>query len=114
MENNKEVIIYICNHGFAYEAMIEARKAGARGGTIMHGRSSVSTEKAKFFGITLHPEKEVLLIVCLEEQKEALMKAITAKYGVSTEARGICFSMKVDETIGFSFDPIPIPVTKEE
>jgi hypothetical protein len=112
MENNKAVIIYICNHGFAYEAMIEARKAGARGGTIMHGRSSVSTDKEKFFGITIHPEKDVLMIVCLEEQKNALMTAITTKYGVSTEARGICFSMKVDETIGFSFDPLPFPPSK--
>ncbi|MCR3906263.1 MAG: hypothetical protein NUK62_04460 [Tenericutes bacterium] len=109
MGKNKEVIIYICNHGFAYEAMAEARKAGARGGTIIHGRSSISQEKDKFFGITLHPEKDILMIVCLEKQKNALMKAITSKYGVKTEARGICFSMKVDESIGFSFEPLPLP-----
>jgi hypothetical protein len=112
MENNKEVILYICNHGFAYDAMAEARKAGARGGTIIHGRSSISTDKEKFFGITIHPEKDILLIVCLEDQKETLMKAMTAKFGVTTEARGICFSMKVDETIGFSFDPIPLREAK--
>jgi len=113
MENNKEIIIYICNHGFAYDAMTEARKAGARGGTILHGRSSISTEKGKFFGITIHPEKDILMIVCLEEQKGALMKAITSKYGVATDARGICFSMKVDETIGFSFDPIPFDADRD-
>jgi len=112
MENKKEVILYICNHGFAYEAMTEARKAGARGGTILHGRSSISQEKAKFFGITIHPEKDLLMIVCLVEQKETLMKALTAKYGVTTEARGLCFSMKVDDAIGFSFDPLPLPTEK--
>ena len=41
------LILFICNHGFAYDAMGEARKAGARGGTIIHGRSSVSQEKQK-------------------------------------------------------------------
>ena len=112
MENNKEVIFYVCNHGFAYEAMHEARLAGARGGTIIHGRSSISQEKEKFFGITLHPEKDILMIVCLSEQKEALMKALVAKYGVTTEARGICFSMPVDDTLGFSFEPIPFPEDK--
>lgn len=112
MENNKEVILFVCNHGFAYDAMTEARKAGARGGTIIHGRSSISTEKEKFFGITLHPEKDILMIVCLEEQKETLMKAITTKYGVTTEARGLCFSIKVEDSIGFSFDPIPFPSEK--
>ena len=102
---NKHVIIYICNHGFAYDAMQEAKKAGARGGTILHGRSSISTEKNKFFGITIHPEKELLLIVCLEEQKDVLMQSMTSVYGVSTDARGLCFSMKVEDTIGFNFDP---------
>ena len=49
------VILFVCNHGYAYEAMAEARKAGARGGTIIHGRSSISQEKQKFFGITIQP-----------------------------------------------------------
>lgn len=113
MKNYKmEVILFVCNHGYAYEAMTEARKAGARGGTIIHGRSSISTEKEKFFGITLHPEKDILLIVCLAEQKNVLMKAMTAKYGVTTEARGLCFSMPVSDAIGFSFEPIPFPKEK--
>lgn len=102
------VILFVCNHGFAYEAMAEARKAGARGGTIIHGRSSISQEKQKFFGITIHPEKDILMIVCLEEQKQTLMKAITSKYGVSTDARGLCFAIKVEDSIGFSFDPLEI------
>lgn len=100
----KELIVYISNHGFAYKAMDEARKAGARGGTILHGRSSLSAEKQKFFGITIHPEKDVLLIVALSSQKKALMKAINDKYGVTTEARGIIFSITVDETVGLKFD----------
>lgn len=102
------IILFVCNHGYAYEAMAEARKAGARGGTIIHGRSSISQEKQKFFGITIHPEKDILMIVCLEEQKQTLMKAITSKYGVSTDARGLCFAMKVEDSIGFSFDPLEI------
>lgn len=109
MEDNKALIIYICNSGYAYQAMDEARLAGAKGGTILHGRSSLSTDKEKFFGITIHPEKDVLLIVCLESQKQDLMQAINQKYGVTTEARGIIFSMKVENTVGMSFDTIPLP-----
>lgn len=103
----KSLIVYICNHGFAYDAMKEARKAGARGGTILHGRSSISQEKSKFFGITIHPEKDLLLIVCKEEQRETLMTAITDHYGISSDAKGLCFSLKVSDAIGFSFDPLP-------
>lgn len=111
-EKKMEAILYVCNHGFAYEAMTEARKAGARGGTIIHGRSSISTEKEKFFGITIHPEKDILIIVCLEEQKQDLMKAITTYYGVTSEAKGLCFSFPVSDAIGFSFEPIPFIKTK--
>ena len=44
---SQSLIIYICNHGFAYEAMKEAEKQ-SKGGTILHGKSSLSTEKSKF------------------------------------------------------------------
>ena len=107
MTEQLSLIIYICNHGYAYEAMNEARKAGARGGTILHGRSSISTEKSKFFGITLHPEKDMLMVICTDDQRDTLMKAMTDKYGVTTDARGLCFSMKISEAIGFSFEPLP-------
>lgn len=106
MTQSQSVILFVCNHGYAYDAMTEARKAGARGGTIIHGRSSVSTEKQKFFGITIHSEKDILMIVCTENQRNDLMKAMTSKYGVTTQARGLCFSMKVEDSIGFSFEPL--------
>ena len=49
------------------------------------------------------------MIVCLESQKYDLMQSINQKYGVTTEARGIIFSMKVDNTVGMRFDAIPFP-----
>ncbi|MCU0104737.1 hypothetical protein N7603_03615 [Acholeplasma vituli] len=103
---NQSLILFVCNHGYAYDAMAEARKAGARGGTIIHGRSSISTEKQKFFGITVHPEKDILMVVCTDEQKQALMKAMSSKYGVTSDAKGLCFSLKVEDSIGISFDPL--------
>lgn len=112
METNKEVIIFICNYGFGTDAMIEARTAGASGGTLIHGRSSLEQGKQTFFGITINPEKDLLMIVCLEENRANLMKAINAKYGPSTDAHGICFSMKVTDTLGMNFDPKPL--TQEE
>lgn len=114
MTEELSLIIYVCNHGYAYEAMNEARKAGARGGTILHGRSSISTEKSKFFGITLHPEKDMLMIVCTSEQRDTLMKAMTDKFGVTTDARGLCFSMNITEAIGFSFEPLPPKMEQEK
>lgn len=47
------------------------------------------------------------MVVCTDEQRDTLMKAMTDKYGVATEARGLCFAMKVSEAVGFSFEPLP-------
>ncbi|HHT39221.1 MAG: hypothetical protein RBS76_01695 [Acholeplasmatales bacterium] len=103
-EFEQSLIIFICNHGFAYDAMQEARKSGASGGTILHGKSSVTTEKSVFFGIRLHSEKDLLLIVCRTYKKERIMQALVKNHGVTTAARGLCFSLKISESIGFTFN----------
>lgn len=103
-QNNLQLIIYICNHGFAYEAMKLARKVGARGGTILNGRSSISTEKAKFFGITLHPEKDILMIVEKESNSQTIINTIMEEYGVTSDARGLAFTLPIDHGLGFSFN----------
>lgn len=99
-ESNQALVVYICNHGHSYDAMHEARLAGATGGTILHGKSSVPESKQKFFGITLNPEKDVILIVTTNEAKDNIMKALTEKHGSESPARGVCFSLKVTESIG--------------
>ena len=100
----KELIVYICNAGYVQEAMDDARKAGATGGTILHGRSSASGSKDSFFGIKIHPEKEILLIVCTKEQRNTLMEAINENHGCKSDAQGIMFSLEVSETIGVKLD----------
>jgi hypothetical protein len=101
---NYELIITICNHGFA-EAIVEtAKQFGARGGTILHGRGSAMGEVRKFFGITIQPEKDIIMIVCLVSTKETIMKGIVEAHGIRTLAHGLCLSVPVADAIGFNFD----------
>lgn len=102
-EHKHELIIIISNQGFVDEIMETAKLNGARGGTVLHGRSTATAEAVKFFGITVQPEKEIILIVTTKSKKSAIMKAITDKHGVNTEARSLCFSLPVSETVGFNF-----------
>jgi hypothetical protein len=103
MENKYELILTISNHGYSKEIMETAKLAGARGGTIMHGRSSTIDDAIKFLGITILPEKDIILIVTTVTKKKDIMLAISSKYGANTEAHGLCFSLPVDEAIGFNF-----------
>jgi hypothetical protein len=61
--DNYEVIFVIVNSGFAEEAMDLARGEGVRGGTILGARGVAREAEAAFFGITLHAEKEILMMV---------------------------------------------------
>jgi len=99
---DQSLIVYMSDYGYAYEAMKEARIAGAKGGTILHGKSSLSTEKSKFFGIKLHTEKDMLLIVCDDSEKDNIMQALIKTYGITTKARGLCFSLKISDSSGFN------------
>lgn len=104
MEAKYQLIMVICNNGFAGEIVDTVRKEGATGATILHARGSATDELTKFFGITIHPEKEIILMVTSNEMKLDLLKAIAFNHGVTSKARGICFSLPVEDGIGFNFD----------
>ena len=50
-----KMITIIVNTGYADDIMDAARKAGAKGGTVLHARGTASPEDATFLGITIVP-----------------------------------------------------------
>jgi nitrogen regulatory protein PII len=88
-----KLIVTICNHGFSEEIMDSAKQ---------EGRSTAIHEETKFFGIKIHPEKDVILIVAKKEDVSKLMNAITKNHGMGKDAHALCFSVPIDETIGFN------------
>src|SRR5690606_27736116 len=53
-----DVIVVIVASGVAEEALEAARRAGAEGATILHGRGSGIHEQKKIFNIPIEAEKE--------------------------------------------------------
>lgn len=114
-KNKFQLIITVINGGYSDLVMRHAKAAGARGGTVLHARGTGDSEIAAMFGITIQPDKEFILIIAPERDKEAIMKAISKGAGVNTEAQGIVFSMPVDETIGiFESQIAPVAETKPD
>ena len=100
--NNHEVIFAIVNSGFAEDVMDVARDAGARGGTIINARGVAREEAAAFFGITLHTEKEIVMIVVPKTIKDAVLNAIYKEMGMAKKAKGIAFSLPVSDVAGLA------------
>ncbi len=67
MESGYTLITVIVNSGYAEAVMAAARSGGASGGSILNARGTGTEEDVKFFGITLVPEKEMLLICDAEK-----------------------------------------------
>ena len=98
--DNYEVILAIVDEGYAEDVMDVAREQGARGGTILNARGVAKEEAAAFFGITLHTEKEVVMMVVPKEIKDNVLNAIYKEMGMSKKAHGIAFSLPVTDTAG--------------
>ena len=98
--NNHEVIFAIVNAGFAEDAMAVAREQGARGGTILIGRGVARENEAAFFGITIHSEKEILMMVVEKEIRDNVLNALYKQMGMDKKAQGIAFSLRVSDAAG--------------
>ncbi|MDL2293494.1 hypothetical protein LJC60_02570 [Ruminococcaceae bacterium OttesenSCG-928-D13] len=99
-QSNHDLIIVILNRGYTEEVMDEARAAGAAGGTVLHARGCGLAGAEKFFGVTIQPEKEMMMIVAGNDVSCNIMGAIAEKVGPGTEAGAISFSMPVNGVRG--------------
>ena len=106
--NDHEVVFAIVNAGFAEDVMEVARQQGVRGGTILNARGVVNEESAAFFGITLHADKEILMMVVEKNIRDQVLNAIYKEMGMAKKARGIAFSLPVSDVAGLA------PVVKEK
>ena len=100
-ERKYTLISAVINRGFGGDVMTVARGAGAKGGTIVHSRQLIDEESTGFWGISMQEEKEILLIIAEAEQKLSIMKAISEKFGLHSDAKGIVTSMPIDTVMGF-------------
>ena len=98
--DNYEVIFAIVNTGYAEDAMHLAREQGARGGTIINGRGVAREDEAAFFGITIHAEKEILMMVVEKNIKDNVLHTLYKNMGMQQMAQGIVFSLPVSDAAG--------------
>ena len=101
-EKEYELIITIVSEGYASLAMDAAKRVGAGGGTLVSGLGLGTKEAKKFLGITIEPEKDIVLTLVAKEEKRKVMEEISNKVGLTHEGRGICFSMPVDNVVGLT------------
>lgn len=97
-----EVIFCIVNIGYSEAVMEAAKKGGARGGTVINARGTGAKEAEAFFGISVEPEKEIVMILSDSKCKDAILQHLYDEVGLNSQGQGIAFSLPVDAAVGLS------------
>ena len=76
MKYNHEAIFCIVNSGYSELVMDVAKKFGAKGGTVINARGTANKDAETFFGISIQPEKEIVMILVPSSIKEDVLHAL--------------------------------------
>jgi len=102
MDNSElKLLFMIANAGFADEIVEISREVGVTGATILNARGGGVPHKF-ILGVTVDPEKDLILCIVDEDTAKKAMAAVKEKAGITTPAHCICFTMPVDKTVGLS------------
>jgi nitrogen regulatory protein PII len=94
------LIVSIVRKGWGSAVLEASVKAGARGGTVLFGRGAGINEHEKIFGMSIEPEKEIILTVVRSDLVDTVLAEIVRAAELNTTARGIAFVVPVEKMVG--------------
>ncbi len=97
-----QLIITIVEQGKAEDVIECAKNGGAEGGTILTGRGAGTKDTAKFLGILIEPEKEVVLTLIEKSKTEKVLEAIVNGMELEKPGKGIAFVIDVPKAVGIA------------
>ena len=94
------LIVSIVRKGWGSTVLEASVRAGARGGTVLFGRGAGINEQEKIFGMSIEPEKEIVLTITRADQVETVLREIVRSAELNDTGRGIAFVVPVDRVVG--------------
>ena len=91
------LIVISVEQGYADEVMSVAKKAGARGGTIMRAHQMDNEHTEGLFAKDFTPEREILLILAHADRRNAILESVNSQHGIRKEANAVVVSLGVEE-----------------
>ena len=98
-EQKSCLILALVNQGYTDVVMDTAKKAGARGGTVIRGRWVGGEQAPQLQGLYSQSEKEMLFIVVPKEIRNQVMDSINSSHGVRTKAGTLVCSLGIDRLV---------------
>ena len=94
---NYKLIVTIVNKGKAGKVVDVSNKAGAFGGTTLFAHGAAVR---LLLGISIEPEKEIVLTVIEESKAQTVLDAIVTELELTEANKGIAFVLSLDQVVG--------------
>jgi nitrogen regulatory protein PII len=94
------LIVSIVRKGWGSTVLEASVKAGARGGTVLFGRGAGVHEQEKIFGMSIEPEKEIVLTLAYPDRIDAILQQIVQAAELNSTGKGIAFVLPVEKVVG--------------
>ena len=107
--STSSLIVSIVRKGWGSTVLEAAVRAGARGGTVLFGRGAGINEQEKIFGMSIEPEKEIVLTVVYADQIDTVLAEIVRAAELNDTGRGIAFVLPVEKVVGVALFMRPQP-----
>ena len=100
MSAKLSLLVSIVRKGWGSTVLDASVKAGAQGGTVLVGRGAGINEREKIFGVSIEPEKEIVLTLVPADRVDAILDEIVRAAQLNDTGRGIAFVLPVDKVVG--------------
>lgn len=97
-----ELIVTIIPKGQSDKVVAASKRAGAEGGTILYGRGTGIHEHKKLFGLSIEPEKEIVLTLVPEGKTDDVLEAIVEAGQLDKPGTGIGFVLDARKIVGIN------------
>ena len=111
MNISPSLIVTIVRKGWGSRVLQASVKAGARGGTVLFGRGAGIHEHEKIFGMSIEPEKEIVLTIVQEDQVGTVLDEIVRAAELDAAGHGMAFVLTVSRIVGVA-DSMPEAQTR--
>lgn len=93
------LILITCAQGCTEAVMETAKKAGARGGTVIKARWTGLEDLEQSYGLTLRAEREIVAIVVPNELRNGVMDAVNAAHGLRSDSQAMLCSLPIEQIV---------------
>jgi len=100
--NSYQLIVAIVSQGRTTPLVEAAKEAGAEGATIVRGRGTGVHESAKFLGVPIEPEKDMLFVLIPKEATDTVLDAMITAGNLDEPGKGIAFVLDVPRVAGIA------------